>query len=234
VSTLRFRAVLFDMDGTLVHTAPDIAVALNAALCKSGMQAIDPARIADFVGKGARVLVKRALSVHGVHDDERLLAAVCDDYVCEYVERVGRDGRAFPGAVECLRSLRARGVKLGVITNALQRSADATLARFGLAKYLNVVIGGDRTAAPKPHPASLWFACRTLGVTPKETLMVGDSANDVAAARAAGCSVICVPHGYNEGRPVAELDCQMIAALQDVPAWVDNFAPPLLLPSSAA
>jgi phosphoglycolate phosphatase len=234
VSTFRFRAVLFDMDGTLVHTAPDIATALNLALCKNGIPTIDPLRIADLVGNGAQVLVKRALSVHGMGHDERLRAAVFEDYVRAYAERIGCDGRAFPGAIECLRTLRARGIRLGVVTNALQRFADATLAHYGLAKYLSIVIGGDRTVAPKPHPAALWFACRTLHVSPKETLMVGDSANDVAAATAAGCSVVCVPHGYNEGRSVAELDCQMIAALEDVPAWVDSIALPHLLPSSAA
>jgi phosphoglycolate phosphatase len=234
VSSVPFRAVLFDMDGTLVDTAPDIAVALNQALSENGMPAIDPARIADFVGNGARVLVRRALSVYGRDHDERLRAAVFEDYVRKYAERIGCEGRAFPGAIECLRSLRARRIRLGVVTNALQRFADATLAHYGLARYLNIVIGSDRVTAPKPHPAPLWFACRTLHVVPKETLMVGDSANDVIAAGAAGCSVVCVPHGYNGGRPVAELDCQMIAALEDIPALVDNFASPRVLPSSAA
>ncbi|MDR3387178.1 MAG: phosphoglycolate phosphatase [Rudaea sp.] len=229
----RFRAVLFDMDGTLVHTAPDIAAALNAALCKNGMRALAPAKIADLVGRGARVLIKRALGTQGLND-ERLLAAVFDDYVREYATRIGSEGSAFAGAVECLRGLRARGVKTGVVTNALQRFADATLAHYGLAKYLDVVIGGDRTAMPKPHPALLWFACRTLRVEPRETLMVGDSVNDVAAARAAGCGVICVPHGYNEGRPVAELDCPIIETLAAVPDYVDQDTAPRQLPSSAA
>ena len=97
-----FGAVLFDLDGTLVHTAPDIAAALNAALCTNGLVVIDPAKIADLVGKGARILVKRALSTQGL-DDERLLAAVFDDYVREYAARIGSDGSAFPGAIDCLR-----------------------------------------------------------------------------------------------------------------------------------
>jgi len=229
----QFRAVLFDMDGTLVHTVPDIANALNAALCTNGLRTLDATKITDLVGKGARVLVKRALNAQGV-DDERLQAQVFDDYVREYGACVGRDGRAFTGAIECLHGLRARRIKTGVVTNALQRFADATLAHYGLAKYLDVVIGGDRTAVPKPHPAPLWFACRTLRVEPRETLMVGDSANDVAAARAAGCSVVCVPHGYNEGRPVAELDCQIIETLGAVLTQVDACALPQQLPSSAA
>ena len=233
MSTSRFRAVLFDMDGTLVHTVPDIANALNAALSSNGMQTMDVGKIADMVGKGARVLVKRALHARGI-DDERLQAQVFADYVREYGERVGRDGCAFAGAAECLRGLHARQIKTGVVTNALQRFADATLTHYGLAKYLNLIIGGDRTAMPKPHPAPLWFACRTLRVEPRETLMVGDSANDVAAARAAGCSVVCVPHGYNEGRPVAELECEIVNDLAAVLAYVDQAAAPHRLPSSAA
>lgn len=229
----RFRAVLFDMDGTLVHTAPDIAAALNAALCKNGLAPIDPARIADLVGKGAQILVKRALSVQGI-DDAQLATRVFADYVTEYGSRIGREGHAFPGAAECLRQLHENGFKLGVVTNALQRFAEATLAHYGLAKYLSIIVGGDRTATPKPHPAPMWFACRTLGVATKEALMIGDSVNDVAAARAAGCSVICVPHGYNEGRPASELDCEIIAGLGDVPAWLEANAGPRLRPSSAA
>ncbi len=218
----RFRAVLFDMDGTLVDTVPDIASALNAALCTNGLDMMSVAKIADLVGKGARVLVRRALSVQGIEDD-RVQATVFDDYVREYDLHVGRGGRVFAGAAECVRGLHRLRIKTGVVTNALQRSADATLAHYGLAKYFNVVIGGDRTAMPKPHPSPLWFACRTLQVAPAETLMVGDSGTDVAAARAAGCSVVCVPHGYNEGRPVAELDCEIIDNLRQVLDYVDQY-----------
>ena len=215
MSAVSFRAVLFDMDGTLVHTAPAIASALNASLEANGLLSIDPAKIADLVGKGARILVSRALAMQGV-DNESLHAAVLEDYEREYGSRIGSHSHAFAGAQECLRSLQGRGIKTAVVTNALQRFAEATLALHGLTEHLDIVIGGDRAIEPKPHPASLWLACRTLGVEPRETLMVGDSLNDVAAARAAGCSVVCVPYGYNEGRPAAELDCEIIENLAAV------------------
>lgn len=216
----RLRAVLFDLDGTLVHTAPDIAAALNAALCKSGLSPIEPQRIADLIGKGARLLVRRALALQDA-DNDRLAGIVFDDYVREYAYRIGCQGRAFDGADRCLRELHERKIKLGVVTNALQRFAEAALKHYALDKYLGVIVGGDRTAMPKPHPASLWFACRTLGVAPEQTLMVGDSINDVTAARAAGCAIVCMPHGYNEGRPVAELDCEIVPTLDAIPAWID-------------
>jgi len=220
MTPFRPRAVLFDLDGTLVHTAPDIAAALNAALRANGLASIEPARIAELVGRGAHVLVKRAMAVVG-SDDPALARRVFDDYVGAYAERIGREGHAFAGAAECLRELGARRMKLGVVTNALQRFAEATLAHYGLGKHLSVVVGGDRTAAPKPHPAALWFACRTMRVAPQEALMVGDSCNDVAAARAAGCHVVCVPHGYNEGRPPSELDCEIVPSLSALPGWLD-------------
>ena len=233
MTAIGLRAVLFDMDGTLVHTAPDIAAALNAALCRSGLVPIEPARIADLIGRGARLLVRRALALQDA-DEDRLARLVLDDYLREYAYRIGCQGRAFEGAERCLHDLHARRLKLGVVTNALQRFAEATLAHYGLAKYLGVIVGGDRSAKQKPHPAPLWFACRTLGVVPGETLMIGDSAADVAAAHAAGCHVACVPHGYNEGRPSSELDCEMISALDALPAWIDAAAALRVQPQSAA
>ncbi|HEX6834202.1 MAG TPA: phosphoglycolate phosphatase [Rudaea sp.] len=231
--TTRIRAVLFDMDGTLVHTAPDIASALNAALARNDLAPIDPAQIIDLIGKGSRVLARRAVALHGI-DDADLASRVFDDYIAAYGEQIGRQGHAFAGAAECLRTLHERGIHVGVVTNALQRFAEATLTHYGLAKRLSVIVGGDRTSAQKPHPAPLLFACRTLGVEPKEALMVGDSINDVAAARAAGCSIVCVPHGYNEGLPPEELDCEIVPDLAAVVTWLDADAGPRLVPSSAA
>jgi phosphoglycolate phosphatase len=229
----RYRAVLFDMDGTLVHTAPDIASALNAALCTNGLAPFTPARIAELVGRGAHILVKRALSIHGI-DDGRLAQCVFDDYALAYAERIGHQGHVFPGAQTCLRDLAECGIKLAVVTNALQRFAEQTLAHYGLKKYLGVIVGGDRCSAQKPHAAPLLFACRTLGVTPAEALMVGDSSVDVAAARAAGCGIVCVPHGYNEGHPSSDLDSEIIAGLDSLSAWLLCDKPAAARKSTAA
>jgi phosphoglycolate phosphatase len=94
------------------------------------------------------------------------------------------------------------------------------LSRFGIAPHLQVVIGGDRVVRHKPHPEPLWQACSALDAAPHETLMVGDSINDVAAARAAGCEVVCLPHGYDQGQPVDQLGCDVLAALTALPAWI--------------
>jgi phosphoglycolate phosphatase len=223
VSQTRIRAVLFDMDGTLVDTLPDIAAAVNAALAELKLQSLDPAHIATLIGNGPRILSRRALDAQEsltADQRERLVEPLLEGYARNYAVQAGKLGRLFPGTLEGLRELSAAGYRLGVVTNALQHLAETVLARFAIAPYLHIVLGGDRVVRHKPHPEPLWQACNILGVAPREALMVGDSVNDVAAARAAGCEVVCVPHGYDQGQPVDELGCDVLAALTALPAWI--------------
>jgi phosphoglycolate phosphatase len=223
VSGFHFRAVLFDLDGTLVHTLPDIAAAMNAALDEFGLRELDAAHIATLIGKGPRVLARRVLDEQktlGADARERLVEPLLATYLRYYEVQAGKLGRIFPGVHDCLRELSARDIKLGVVTNALQHLAEAILGHFDIAPYLQVVLGGDRVTRHKPHPEPLWQACRALDVPPPLTLMVGDSSNDVAAARAAGCEVVCVPHGYNEGQPVDMLDCDIVDNFTLLPTWI--------------
>jgi phosphoglycolate phosphatase len=223
VSQTRIRAVLFDLDGTLVDTLPDISAAVNAALVDLGLHALDRAHIATLIGNGPRALSRRALDAQetlDAADRERLVEPLLAGYARNYANQAGKLGRIFPGTLEGLRELSAAGFRLGVVTNALQHLAEAVLARFGISPHLRIVIGGDRVARHKPHPESLWQACIELGVAAHETLMVGDSVNDVAAARAAGCAIVCVPHGYDQGQPVHELGCDVLAELTALPAWI--------------
>lgn len=223
MSEARIRAVLFDLDGTLVDTLPDIAAAVNAALAELGLRALDRTHIATLIGNGPRVLSRRALEAQEtltVMERERLVEPLLAGYAHCYASQLGKLGRIFPGTLEGLRELSARGFKLGVVTNALQHLAEGVLARFDIAPHLQLVLGGDRVARQKPHPEPLWQACSELGVTPQEALMVGDSVNDVTAARAAGCAIVCVPHGYDQGQPVHELGCDVLAELTALPAWI--------------
>ena len=217
------RAVLFDMDGTLVDTLPDITAAVNAALQELKLHALDQATIKTLIGNGPRVLSRRALDAQATLDgDQRLqlVETLLAGYASRYATQLGTLGSIFPGVLECLRTLDARGLKLGVVSNALQHLAEAVLTRFGIAPLLDVIIGGDSVAKHKPDPESLWLACERLGVAPYETLMVGDSINDVLAARAAGCPVVCVPHGYDQGHPVSGLGCAIIPDFDALPNWI--------------
>ena len=224
MSEPRIRAVLFDMDGTLVDTLPDIAAAVNAALADLGLQPLDAAHVAGLIGNGPRALSRRALDAQPQLDAKQRAALVeplLAGYAGHYATQAGKLGRVFPGTLEGLRELSQRGLKLAVVTNALHHLAETVLARFGIAPYLQLIVGGDRVTRHKPHPEPLWHACDFFNVDPQQALMVGDSVNDVAAARAAGCDVVCVPHGYDQGQPVGELGCDVLASLAALPAWLD-------------
>jgi phosphoglycolate phosphatase len=222
-------AVLFDMDGTLVDTLPDIAGAVNAALDELGLTPLPVERIGVFVGKGPRILASRVLAEQPtLSADERSarIQPLLDGYVRNYAPRIGRESSLYPGVHEALAELSEKGYALGVVTNALQHLAEKVLARFDLARFMTLVLGGDGVSHGKPAPDPMWKACRALGVAPEDTLMVGDSENDVLAARAAGCAIVVVPYGYNAGEPATSLGCDIVDNFTMLPGWVDAYRKP--------
>jgi phosphoglycolate phosphatase len=211
--TTRFRAVLFDLDGTLLHTAPDLAAAANRMLQEIGRAARDPQEIATYIGKGIPMLVHRALTgaMDGRADAQLFDRALAIFERC-YAEESGKTSAPFPSVVDGLAQMRASGLRLACVTNKAERFTLDLLLGSNLARFFDCVVSGDTVARKKPDPLPVLHACRQLAVGPGETLFIGDSANDVEAARAAGCAVWCVPYGYNEGRPVGSLDCDAIVA----------------------
>src|SRR3972149_1454856 len=173
----------------------------------------DPALLATFIGKGIPRLVERALagSLEG-EADAALLARALPLYERCYGEESGRRTTRYPGGAEGLEMLVRDRVPLACVTNKAERFTRALLADMGLAHFFGVVVGADTLARKKPDPLPSRHACERLGVASGETLVVGDSRNDVDGARAAGCPVICVPYGYNEGEPVQALDSDAIVA----------------------
>ena len=205
------HAILFDLDGTLLDSAPDLAAAANAMLAELGLPARDPAVIATYIGKGIPKLVERTLtgSLDAVADPV-LFARALPIYERYYAEESGRRSVTFPRVIEGLCALRDAGLPLACITNKAERFTLDLLRRTGLDGFFPVVVCGDTVARKKPDPEPVLTACARLNVRPADALMIGDSANDCQAARAAGCPVWCVPYGYNEGRPVETLDCDAI------------------------
>jgi len=201
------RHVLFDLDGTLLHTSPDLAAAASLALAESALPDIDASLIETFVGKGIDTLIRRCLAHHGRPQEgaefERLRVA----YMRHYEAVNGRNASLYPGVIEGLEAMHAMGLKLGVCTNKTERFTLPLLERCNLAAYFSVVVSGDTTARKKPAPDMIEHAAKSWGTTVSTMLMIGDSGNDSAAARAAGCPVWLVPYGYNEGQPVQALDC---------------------------
>jgi phosphoglycolate phosphatase len=205
------RAVLFDLDGTLLDSAPDLAAAANAMLGELGLPPRDPAVITTYIGKGIPRLVERTLA--GSMDarvDPALLARALPIYDRHYAAELGRRAVPFPGVIAGLQALHGAGFPLACITNKTERFTVELLKQTGFDRFFGVVVCGDTVARKKPDPEPVLTACTRLGVRPGEALMIGDSENDAQAARAAGCRVWCVPYGYNEGRPVESLPCDAV------------------------
>ena len=216
------QAVLFDLDGTLVDTAGDIAHALNLALDEVGLARARLEDVRDRVGRGGPILIERTLQAAGVALDADGRSRLHDRFIHHYhaLHQSGESRAvAYPGANSALSQLAGQGLQLAVVTNKQRSLAVRTLQATGLASNLKVVVGGDSGPHRKPHPGPLLAALEELGVAAEAGLMVGDSTNDVAAARGAGLPVWVVPYGYNEGQDPRELPCDgIIESLAELPA----------------
>ncbi len=210
---LRVKAVMIDLDGTLADTIPDLAEAANRMLRELERPALKLALLRTFVGKGISKLVERALagSLEGRVDD-RLLAQALPIFERCYAEENGKHTVIFPGVREGLQRLSGMRLPLACVTNKAERFTRALLEQLEMARAFEQVIAGDTLPQRKPDPQPLLHACKGFGIAPRDMLMIGDSATDVEAARAAGCPVFCVDYGYNEGRDVRELDVDAIVA----------------------
>jgi len=214
-----YDGYLFDLDGTLVDTAPDINAALNHALQRHGYTGVDEAITRHWVGHGARVLIRQALQ------NQQAAAAISDtntdalltDFIRYYEEHIADNSKPYPGVIDALKQLRRRGAKLAVVTNKLTTLSEQVLDALELTRYFESIVCGDSTDNPKPAADPALLACRELSVPVTRVLFVGDSATDVDCARAAGCDVVCVPDGYNHGIAASELGADaVIESLQDL------------------
>ncbi|MFO1341417.1 MAG: phosphoglycolate phosphatase [Burkholderiaceae bacterium] len=196
-----FDAALVDLDGTLVDTLGDFELALGRTLADLGLPAVSRAFIERTVGQGSEHLIRSTLAEAGgapARYDEAWAR-----YQRHYRAINGQASRVYPGVVEGLQRLRSRGLPLACLTNKPRAFAQDLLAAKGLASHFAHCFGGDSFERKKPDPLPLIKACEALGSVPARTLMVGDSRNDVQAARAAGCPVVLVAYGYNHGEPAA-------------------------------
>ncbi len=212
MTTVDVRAVLFDLDGTLLDTVPDLHAAVCAMLADLGRPALPEEAVRSYVGRGIANLVKRALagSLDVAEDDAPAPPDALASFRRHYARENGRRTQFFPGVREGLEAIRAAGLPMAVITNKAEAFTRPLLEMTRLAEFFSVVVSGDNLPRHKPDPMSLVWACGRLGVSPADALFIGDSVNDFLAARAACCRVFLLPYGYNEGRDVRELDCDAI------------------------
>lgn len=197
-------AAIVDLDGTMVDTVGDFEAALNAMLADLGRPGVGREFIARTVGKGSEHLIRQTLAHVGA--DPSLYEPAWTRYQHHYAAINGRHSTVFPGIPEGLTRLTSSGLRLACLTNKPTAFAKALLAAKGLDLYFSHVFGGDAFERKKPDPLPLRRTCTALGAAPERTLVVGDSSNDAAAARAAGCPVVLVTYGYNHGEPVRAVD----------------------------
>lgn len=197
-------AVIFDLDGTLVDTAPDLTLALNHVLVKAGREAVESAGVRNMVGHGARALIVKGLEDTGDLLGDAEIDAMFDDFIEFYGANIAIGSRPFPGAVEYLLRLTDAGVKLGLCTNKRQDLTELLTDALDLTRHFEVIAGGDRFPQRKPDPIHVTGTLELLGATADETLFIGDSETDLKAARAAGVPIALVTFGYSRD-PVASL-----------------------------
>jgi phosphoglycolate phosphatase len=205
---LPIRAVLLDLDGTLMDTVCEIDTALAHAFREEGIEPLARADVVALVGKGVRSLVERALAHRRAQHVD--IDAMVGRFESHYDACVATEALPYPGCADGVRTLHAHGFRLGVVTNKPRVFTERLLGSTGVADLLAAVVAGDDGIPRKPAGDMLAAACARMETIPAETLMVGDSINDVLAARAAGCPVWCVRHGYNEGQGADALEADRL------------------------
>lgn len=199
------RLVMFDLDGTLMDSVPDLAAAVDKMLMLLGREPAGIARVRDWVGNGSRVLVRRALA--GGLEHAGVADEMADEALALFMQAYAGGHElttVYPGVRECLDWLREREVKLAIITNKPAQFIEPLLEEKGLAGYFQWLVGGDTLPQQKPDPAALFWVMDKAGVAPEESLFVGDSRNDVRAAKAAAVPCVALTYGYNHGDPIAD------------------------------
>jgi phosphoglycolate phosphatase len=217
------KAVVIDLDGTLLDTIGDLSSAANSMRSELGLAPLDPELIKTFVGKGIANLVSRTLTAGRGNLEQAALNAAVALFERHYALCLTETSRPYPGAENGLQALHAKGLRLGCITNKAARFTRPLLESAGLAGYFEMVLSGDSLPRKKPDPLPLLHAAQFFNVEPRELLLIGDSVNDVQAARAAGCPVFVVPYGYNEGQDIRTLDYDvLIEGLDEAAKFVEN------------
>ncbi len=216
-------AIIFDLDGTLVESAPDLAATTNVLLQRQGRRMIELDELRSMVGKGARVMIEKAMAATGEPATEEQIKAMIPEFLEYYGENLADHTLPFPGVIDALDQLGARGCLLGVCTNKFESMSRKLLDILGMSHHFKAVLGGDTLKIRKPDPEHVLESIRRVGGTPERAIMVGDSNNDIDAAKAAGVASIAVSFGYTDIPPrelgadrVIEHFDELIGAVDDL------------------
>ena len=193
---------MIDLDGTLIHTAPEIAAAANLMLLDLNLPVLPLKVVESYIGAGAQTLVKRCLTQQlGAEPDPEIFAQAETMFFAHYAENAAIS-KPYDGVINGLQTLWNKGLKLACVTNKPAQFTLPLLEKTGLADFFEIVVSGDSLPKKKPDPIQLHHICAKFDVPEYEAMLVGDSATDIAAAQAAGCFIVTVPYGYNQGLPL--------------------------------
>ena len=198
---------MVDLDGTLIHTAPEIAWAVNAMLVDIGQPPLAMEQIEAYIGEGATALIKRCLTNEAANNstsepNTELFVKAQKLFFAHYAQVVIKS-KPYVGVVEALQGLNSAGYRLACVTNKSESFTLPLLEANDLLQYFELVVSGDTLPKKKPEPDQIFYICEKFGVSVSEAVLVGDSKTDIAAARNAGCYVFVVPYGYNQGFEIA-------------------------------
>ena len=193
---------MIDLDGTLIHTAPEISAAANLMLVDLNLPVLPLKVVESYIGAGAQTLVKRCLTQQlGAEPDAEIFAQAEISFFVHYAENAAMS-KPYDGVIDGLQTLWNKGFKLACVTNKPEQFTLPLLKKAGLADFFDIVVSGDSLPKKKPDPIQLHHICAKFDVPEYEAMLVGDSATDIAAAQAAGCFIVTVPYGYNQGLPL--------------------------------
>ena len=201
-----YEAYLFDLDGTLVDSAPDIGAALNYSLQQAFLPVVSLNLVRHWIGHGSRTLVRQALLHRQMQPENRLIDQLLGPFLSYYVEHIADHSQLYPNTMATLLELKQRGARLAIVTNKLTELSLPLLTALDLKAHFDLIVCGDTTAKPKPAPDPIQHVLDLFKVGPEQALMIGDSDADIGAARAARVDVVCLRDGYNHGVDVASLN----------------------------
>ena len=211
-------AVVFDLDGTLADSAPDIHYSLNAVLNQRGLSSIELSSVTLMIGGGPELLIRRALDELGTAAEAGEIAALTAEFEIAYLEHGNVLTKLFPGAMECIARLEGHAIPIGLCSNKPEHICDQLLADLEIRQFFVAIQGSGTGLSKKPHPDPLLAILDRLGAKPAQSLYVGDSSTDVETARAGGVPVALVKHGYTS-EPAATLGSDwVVESLADIPS----------------
>lgn len=207
------RGVIIDLDGTMLHTAQDLHIAINRMRAGLGLAPLDLDTAISFVGKGAENLVRKTIGVDFTESEVELrFKEAMALFEQHYFDVNGEFATAYPGVHEGLQEMKRKGLRLACVTNKPIAFTLPLLKKTGLHDYFEIIYGGDSFAKKKPDPMQLLQVCADFDLAPEQIVAIGDSINDSQAARAAGCKVLAVPYGYNHGQAIQDVDSDGIVS----------------------